>query len=490
MRTLWMLRVTPKWCNAHSWLAVAALVGGACGSDTPPTAATAAATSGDEDLSMTAQARRVGANQSPAIGTVVPGETEPAAVGSKSAVPTLVPKLTDVAPQKVDESAPSPWGAAENESGAALPARPKVSSGSTDAYSEGVNALKSGQLEPAQQAFARAAAADPKAYQAEYALGVVADRQGQADEALKHYGRALQIQPDYEAAAQGSVNIYLRRGNTAGAVKFVEPIAQKWQRNLYIQALYADTLVRADRVDEAEQVARAALKRDERFAPAIVALAKASLRRGRDELADSTLEQAREVDPNNSEVYFLQGKRSQAKGDLAAAVVAYRKAVELNADFAEARMALGIQAMASGNYAEAQTQFEVVVKLVPTLTAAHLNLGDAYRALRKWQDAKRELDKALRMEAKLPEAHYNLALLYMSVGNEVPNLTELDALNRSLTEFNAYRSQIGARLPPNDPSTAYMADVQKRIDREKKRIDREKAKAEKDAQRKARDGAQ
>jgi hypothetical protein len=93
------------------------------------------------------------------------------------------------------------------------------------------------------------------------------------------------------------------------------------------------------------------------------------------------------------------------------------------------------------------------------------------------------------MQSQLPEAHYNLGLLYMSVGTEFTGLSELDALQRSLTEFTTYRTEMGARLTPSDPSGAYMADVQRRVDREKKRIEREKAKAEKDAQRKARESA-
>jgi Flp pilus assembly protein TadD len=273
-------------------------------------------------------------------------------------------------------------------------------------------------------------------------------------------------------------------------VSFVEPIANQWQRNLYLQAIYADVLVRADRVDEAERVARRALSRDERFVPAILALAKASDRRGRKELADSTLEQAKDIDPNSPELQFLLGKKFQRDGDLANALTAYRRAVELNPDYAEARMALGIQFMASGNYNEALEQFDATSKLVPTLVAAHLNLGDAYRALRRFQDAKKEFDKALRMQAQLPEAHYNLGLMYMAAGAEFPGLTELDALDRALTEFNTYRSQVGPKLPPGDLSASYMADVQKRIEREKKRIEREKAKAAKDAQRAPREGAQ
>ena len=456
-------------------------LGAACGSEPATAKNKPEATSGDEDLSMTAMARRVGAMQTPV------NEEEDDSGQAKSSVPSNVPKLIDVQPEKPPEDAAAQWGTPEAESGTALPKRPAPSGNAASGYSDGVGALRAGQLDAAKAGFGRAVAADGKAYQAEYALGVVADREGNPDEALKHYARALQIQPDYEAAAQGTVNILLRRDDTAGAVKFMEPLAKAWQRNLYLQAIYADTLVRADRVDEADQVARAALKRDERFVPAIVALAKSSLRRGREELADTTLEQAREIDPNYPEVHFLQAKRYQTKGELGQALASYRKAIELNPDYAEARMALGIQSMASGNYQEALTQFEATVKLVPTLVAAHLNLGDVYRALRRWQDAKREFDKALRMQAQLPEAHFDLALMYMTVGNEFPNLTELDALSRSLTEFNTYRSQIGARLTPNDPSAGYMTDVQRRIDREKKRIEREKANAEKDAQRKARE---
>ena len=83
------------------------------------------------------------------------------------------------------------------------------------------------------------------------------------------------------------------------------------------------------------------------------------------------------------------------------------------------------------------------------------------------------------MQAQLPEAHFNLALMYMSAGKDFPGLSELESLERALIEFNTYRSQVGPKLPPGDTSAAYMADIQRRIDREKKRIEREKANAEK-----------
>jgi tetratricopeptide (TPR) repeat protein len=243
-------------------------------SSTPKTAAgKAEATAGDEDLTMTAMARKVGPVQTPV-------NAAPQQEAKQPSIPHLVPKLAEVKPEGETNTGASMWGAPDTETGTPLPKRPTPNSASASAFRDGTSALKNGQLDLAKSAFARAVQADGKNYQAEYALGVVADRQGNSDEALQHYQRALQIQPDYEAAAQGAVNIYLRRGTPDAAVKFVEPLAKQWQRNLYLQALYADTLVRAERLDEAEAVARTALKRDERFVPAIVALAKASQRRG------------------------------------------------------------------------------------------------------------------------------------------------------------------------------------------------------------------
>ncbi len=467
-----------------------AAVGG-CGSDNVPTAPTVGtaedSSGGDAADTMTAMAKPV-PKEAPAAAATAPDGTPASAVPKLVAAPP-VPKLVAVATANKQPLGPSQWGQTAADSGKPLPKRPVPSQAAADAQKQGVAALAAGQLPAAKQAFQKAVAADAKAYESEYDLGVVADRDGQPDEALQHYGKALRIQPDYEHAVQGSVNIMLRRGTADNAVSFVQPIANQWERNLYLQAILSDVQTRADHVDDAEATARKALRRDERFVPAIVALAKASLQRGRTELAASMLDQAKEIDPNYAEIYFLQGKAFQSSGQTAQALEAYRKAVELRPDYAEARMSLGIQSMASGNYNDALNQFETAIKLVPTLVPAHLNLADVYRALKRWQDAKREFDKALRMQAELPEAHFDLALLYMTAGSDFPGLQLLEALDRALLEFTTYRTQMGPRLTPDDASATYMADIQRREDRERKRIERDKAKAAKDAERAAKAAA-
>ena len=61
----------------------------------------------------------------------------------------------------------------------------------------------------------------------------------------------------------------------------MEPIARDYPTNLHVQALYAEVLVEAGRYQEAWMAARKALRCDERFVPAMIALVKASLAQGR-----------------------------------------------------------------------------------------------------------------------------------------------------------------------------------------------------------------
>jgi len=381
---------------------------------------------------------------------------------------------------------PSPWGASDAEAGAPLPPRPKLGKAALRALTQGKTAAARGEEGGAKAAFDKAFAADPRAYEAAYKLGVLADRAGQVNEALQYQSQALKIQPDYELAVEATVSILLRQGAPDRAVAYVQPIANQWERNLYLQAILAQTLIEANRVDDAEKAARKALRRDERFVPAMVALANASLRRGRLELADSILEQALTIDPNYAELHFLKGLREKQAGRLSQALASFSKAIELRPDYSAARMALGIQYMAAGNYVQAQAEFEAVERLVPTLVAVHLNLGDAYRTNRRWQDAKRELDKALRMQDNLPEAHYNMALMYMDAGAEFPGMTLIQSMQRAIAEFTTYREAMGPRLGKDDAATAYVADLQRRIERENKRVEREAAQKKRDAERAAR----
>lgn len=387
------------------------------------------------------------------------------------------------APTQQVAARPSPFGSPDADKGTPLPPRKPIASDARSRYQDGLNAARAGDLAAAQTAFEAAANADPNSYEALHALGVVHDRQGREAQAIDYYRRALRVQPDYEESAKGIAVIYVRQGQSDRAVSFLQPLAQQWERNLLLQAYYADLLVQLNRTDEATKVARAALKRDERFVPAMLSLVRANLKTGKVELADSIIEQAVQVDDKNAQLHYFKGKRLVEDQKLGEALNEYRRAVELDPDFAEARMELASRLLAGANYDEALAQLQAVDKLTPRLVEVQLALGDAYRSTRQWEKAKAAFDRALRMRSDLPQAHFNLALMYMTAAGEFPGLDTLGALNKAKEEFATYRTQMGSRLTRDDPSVGFLDDIEKSIVREQKRIEREKKAAERAAPR-------
>ena len=367
----------------------------------------------------------------------------------------------------------SPWGATRAEQ-CRRSARPTISSKAKKAFGQGVRAAATNDISAAETSFQAVLKKDPNAYAALYNLGVLADRAGNERDAIKYYRRALRVMPDYEPAARGISTIQIRRNQVRDAVATVEPLANQYRANLEMQALYAEVLVEARRLDEAWMAARRALKCDERFVPALVALVKASRAQGRDELADSILEQAMQVDSEIAELHFLQGEKLKTEpGRLREAMAAYERAVQLRPNYAEARTALGIQLLAGGNYPGALSHFQVAAQLVPTLPEVHVNLGDAYRASKQWTQAQRSYRRAIELQSKLPEAHYGLGLLFLTAGGDFPDLDELTSYEKAVGEFKIYRGEMGPRLAKDDQSEEYLRDLDRMIKRARRRIERE-----------------
>ncbi|MGB0678365.1 MAG: tetratricopeptide repeat protein, partial [Polyangiales bacterium] len=331
------------------------------------------------------------------------------------------------------EAASDPWSEGARM-GDGLPERPQMSAAARQEVTRADQAAAAGQLERAEQALRAALRADPKAYEAAYKLGVIADRQGNESQALNAYREALKLAPDYERAAAGIIAIRLRHGSVREARDFIVNLAGKYKSNLALQALYGDVLVRAGEIDEAWRVSRAALRKNERYVPVMAVLARASEKQGRHELADAIVDQALETAENYAELHYLRALRALRDEQLQQAMKSLRRAVELRPDYVEARVLLGEQLLAGANYNEALAEFQAAAALAPRLAAVHLFLGEAFRATENWQSAKRSYERALRLERKLPQVHFNMGLMYMTAGERFPGLDKLGALRQAKAE--------------------------------------------------------
>lgn len=476
-------------------LAMFVALSGACGpSGSSQSSGTVTRTprpeSGSDSSSTPRELERPEGSREPvqeALPTAAEPVPQPAAASTPTSTATSTPSAQADAAPAAAVPQESPWGRPETESGEPLPERRPLTGSARDAYRRGMDASSRGDNAGAQAAFQEALSADSTSFRAAYNLGVLADRAGQADQALNFYRQALRIQPDYERAVEGVVRVYVRQGRAADAVSFAQPIAQRWVRNLSVQAVYGDALVAANRPAEAVDAARVALRRDERFVPAMIVMAKANLRLGRNELAQSILEQALAIDAANAEGHFLRGQMYEAEHQLQPAITSYRRAVELSRDYADARMRLGILMLGGANYDEAVQQFEAVARLVPDLMSVHLNLGDAYRSTKQWTKAKAEFDMVAARSPTTVEVHYNLGLMYWAQATDLTGQEQLDLLVRAQQELTTYRTGMGSRLPRDDQASTFIEDLNRQIDRVRRVIERDAARRQRDAERAARE---
>ena len=151
--------------------------------------------------------------------------------------------------------AQSPWGATRAEQ-CRREAPPAMSSKAKKSFDNGVRAAAGNDTGTADARFQEALDKDQNAYPALYNLGVLADRSGNERDAMSYYQRALRVVPDYEPAVRGIATIQIRRDQVPGAVATVEPLANEYRANLEMQALYAEVLVEARRLDEAWMAGR------------------------------------------------------------------------------------------------------------------------------------------------------------------------------------------------------------------------------------------
>jgi len=118
------------------------------------------------------------------------------------------------------------------------------------------------------------------------------------------------------------------------------------------------------------------------------------------------------------------------RGDLRAAVVAFRRAIEFAPDHAPAYVALGETYQALDWPAEAARSFRRAIALDRDNAAAHLGLGRTLARYGRTADAVPEVELALELAPDDGEAAYVLALLLMETGDIE---RELEALERTVS---------------------------------------------------------
>jgi tetratricopeptide (TPR) repeat protein len=326
--------------------------------------------------------------------------------------------------------------------------RPQMNAAAADAYRAGLQAFQAGDLQGAKTQFAKAADADPKAFQAQYSLGVVQERLGQKSAALSAYRAAVGIVKDYEPAIAAYALLLARTGDISEAEDFLNRERGLLPESAAVLAALAEVKSIQKDSGTAQQLAQDALKKNPDYRPAMVTLARDHYRARRLDLSLYTLTAILDGygaenpprDKDNAEalllralIYKEQGRRKDSFND-------FKRIVELRPDVVEAKLNLAKYMLDAGNATEATPLLESALAYDAANPIVHLNLGDAYRLMGRPADALKHLQWVQTKDPTNAEVHYNLGLLYLfSTG--VPGISSPSAaIDKAIAELEQFKS--------------------------------------------------
>jgi tetratricopeptide (TPR) repeat protein len=200
---------------------------------------------------------------------------------------------------------------------------------------------------------------------AHFILATGLANEGRIDEALEHYRRALEIQPDYVPPRCNMAAILAKQGHfdeaIAGYRKALEiqPDCVAAHNNL------GELLIRQGRLDEASEHYRQALESQPDYAAAYCNLGNVWMARQRFEEAETNYRKALESQPDYAMAHNNLGNVLACRGQFDEALTHYRRALEIQPNFALALINIGDTLAAQGQFSAALDHYRKALESQP-----------------------------------------------------------------------------------------------------------------------------
>jgi len=331
---------------------------------------------------------------------------------------TLAAALTALLATACASSAPAqkaPAAPVTAASGAAGPATPNSRAMLLfeDATKAAEAQAKSGQRDDAalERRFEAVQQADPTFAEADYNLGVLAERQGKREQAFTHYRSALQKKPSLKPAAEGLARLTRAQGDVASATAQWNDIARAFPDDAESRAQLAELYRLGSDHDRAQEMARQALIRDPKNLDAYKTLLRSNLDRKQFAMAELVGVRALKISTTDPDLYLAIGDVQLAKGAVDKAAAQYQKALEASPSFVPARLALARLALRDEDFAAAEKHLSRAVADGGGTAEVHLDLGVAYRGLGQPDKALAEYDAAEKLQPKLAAVYLNRGIV-------------------------------------------------------------------------------
>ncbi len=259
--------------------------------------------------------------------------------------------------------------------------------------------------------FQAAVEADPALAEADYNLGVLAERQGKKPEAIAHYKEALRKKPTLKEAAENLAVMSQNSGDEEGAVRIYQNILENYPEDASSRARMAEIYRRRGDHEKAMELARAALFREPRTLPAYKVMMQSYLDQKQLSMARLVALRAVKLDENDPEIYYTLGQVLLAENEPAKARLQFKKAVEKRPDYLPAHKILAKMALQQEDYAGAEQSLRRLLQASGNSAEAHLDLGVAYKGMGQYDKALVEYDTAQKLNPELSGVFLNRGII-------------------------------------------------------------------------------
>jgi tetratricopeptide (TPR) repeat protein len=313
--------------------------------------------------------------------------------------------------------------------------------------------------------FKAALEADVNVAEADYNLGVVAERQGKKDEAKAWYLSALKKKPSLRQASENLAVLTQNEGDVGGAVALYQDVLKRYPDDAQSRARLAEIYRQTGDHDRAMEFSRAALMREPQSTTALKVMMRSYLDRKQLAMAKLVALRALKLDENDPELHHTIGLILEQEGDADGARFQFKRALESRADYVPSHIVLAQLALEAEDYPGAEEHLRRILQSGAKSAAAHINLGIAYKGQGQYDKAMQEYDAAEKLDPKLAAIYLNRAIILHRAKDAPERAVELYkkyigmaggdvALNAEAPVFNLLREAESVIQAKNEAKSA------------------------------------
>jgi len=289
-------------------------------------------------------------------------------------------------------------------------------------FEAAMRAIRLGGPEASETARARLHSAlkiDNTIWEAWFDLGAIAWKEGDDDEAVDDFSKALELNKGHTPTLMARAEAYRRAGKKKDARTDYETATKNMEEDdpnkRDVATRLASLLRDAGEYDDAVEVLRDTVRTSGINAKIYTELGQIYLAQKRYELAQLVLSKAVQMDAKDPAIYNALAILAARQGKPQESFQLFDQAASLDVNYIDARFNKASVLLDAGDYARAKTDLAAIVEKRPDDYAALVSLGVAQRGLKAYDEAKKDWERVVKeapkKSAPRADAMWNLATL-------------------------------------------------------------------------------